>query len=62
MSWPCDGTVQRAEGRGIVRAAIASDPAFAPAYAGLVDAYAFMSMEIQGIPSELRFRACGRPP
>ena len=31
---------------------IASDPAFAPAYAGLVDAYAFMSMEIQGIPSE----------
>ena len=31
---------------------IERDPAFAPAYAGLADAYAFMSMEIQGIPSE----------
>ncbi len=31
---------------------IERDPAFAPAYAGLVDAYAFMSMEVQGIPSE----------
>jgi TolB-like protein/Tfp pilus assembly protein PilF len=31
---------------------IATDPAFAPAYAGLVDAYAFMSMEVQGIPPE----------
>lgn len=29
---------------------IAKDPAFAPAYAGLVDAYAFMSMELQGMP------------
>lgn len=31
---------------------IERDSAFAPAYAGLVDAYAFMSMEIQGIPAE----------
>jgi TolB-like protein len=31
---------------------IARDPAFAPAYAGLVDAYAFMSREIQEIPFE----------
>jgi TolB-like protein/tRNA A-37 threonylcarbamoyl transferase component Bud32 len=37
---------------GLFEQVIASDPAFAPAYAGLVDAYAFMSMEIQGIPSE----------
>jgi TolB-like protein/tRNA A-37 threonylcarbamoyl transferase component Bud32 len=31
---------------------IERDAAFAPAYAGLVDAYAFMSMSVEGLPSE----------
>jgi TolB-like protein/tRNA A-37 threonylcarbamoyl transferase component Bud32 len=46
------GTSNAQEAAELFEQVIASDPAFAPAYAGLVDAYAFMSMEIQGIPSE----------
>ena len=48
---------------GLFEQVIASDPAFAPAYAGLVDAYAFMSMEIQGISiRDCAFASCGRRP
>ena len=46
------GTVNARNAAQLFDEVIARDPAFAPAYAGLVDAYAFMSMEIQGITSE----------
>ena len=46
------GTPSAQKAAELFEQVIAKDPAFAPAYAGLVDAYAFMSMEIQGIPFE----------
>lgn len=46
------GTPSAQKAAELFEQVIARDPAFAPAYAGLVDAYAFMSMEIQGIPFE----------
>ena len=46
------GTVNAQKAAELFDQVIERDPAFAPAYAGLADAYAFMSMEIQGIPSE----------
>jgi tetratricopeptide (TPR) repeat protein len=44
------GTFNAQNAAELFEQVIASDPAFAPAYAGLVDAYAFMSMEIEGRP------------
>jgi serine/threonine-protein kinase len=46
------GTASAQQAAELFEQVIAKDPAFAPAYAGLVDAYAFMSMEIQGLPFE----------
>ena len=46
------GTASAQKAAELFEQVIAKDPAFAPAYAGLVDAYAFMSMEVQGIPFE----------
>jgi serine/threonine-protein kinase len=46
------GTSNAQKAAELFEQVVERDPAFAPAYAGLVDAYAFMSMEIQGIPSE----------
>ena len=46
------GTSNAQKAAELFEQVIKTDPAFAPAYAGLVDAYAFMSMEVQGIPSD----------
>ena len=54
------GTPSAQKAAELFEQVIARDPAFAPAYAGLSDAYAFMSTEIQGTPPEtalLRMRA-----
>jgi TolB-like protein/tRNA A-37 threonylcarbamoyl transferase component Bud32 len=44
------GTFNAQNAAELFEQVIASDPAFAPAYAGLVDAYASMSMDIAGRP------------
>ena len=64
------GTSNAQKAAELFEQVIKTDPAFAPAYAGLVDAYAFMSMDIEeGLTTgdllrspRLRFRACGRQP
>ena len=43
------GTANAQKGAELFEQVIARDPAFVPAYAGLADAYAFMSQEIVGI-------------
>jgi TolB-like protein len=46
------GTASAKKAAELFEQVIARDPAFAPAYAGLVDAYAFMSMGIRGVSFE----------
>jgi TolB-like protein/tRNA A-37 threonylcarbamoyl transferase component Bud32 len=45
------GTSNSQEAAALFEQVIERDPAFAPAYAGLADAYAFMSMDIEGRPN-----------
>jgi tetratricopeptide (TPR) repeat protein len=44
------GTSNAQKAAELFEQVIKTDPAFAPAYAGLADAYAFMSMDIEGRP------------
>ena len=44
------GTSNAQKAAELFEQVIERDPAFAPAYAGLVDAYAFMSMDVEGRP------------
>ena len=46
------GTSNAQKAAELFEQVIKTDPAFAPAYAGLADAYAFMSMDIQGRPDQ----------
>jgi TolB-like protein/thioredoxin-like negative regulator of GroEL len=46
------GTENAQQAAALLEQVIAKDPAFAPAYAGLADAYAFMSWQIPGLPPD----------